>query len=596
MQQTLEAANAQISTLQNAPAPPQAPPQASTSGEELEKIKSELAAKQREIEALKATAEVAASSNAAPEDGSKPVAELVKEQVDQISSRLTAEHNQRIAEEEEKYKKRADSMKIQLSKKLSEGKQTIREEEKIEHDKAINQLKLEHLAELERLRTEHREEIQNLQAQTGAAVAVVPGGSNGTTASEGSGVKLSELTNEQLKELLQTNDKVKAIIRGNVESGIKKQTAQIKQEEQKTWTIKLDEIEKAAEESKKNAVELEGKKMKVKLSMLENRGRTMTAQINVVKKAVEETPQRAVGEVWEEAKIAKPPPAAPPASIPATPSTNPAGPVSTTQPSTTPATQQQRQPPQANAPPTPSPAPSMPATANAAAPTLAPRNGTSDNPLNRSNGPSSGPGQSRPGVIVAPSGAPGGRGTPPFANTQQPPSGPSTNQQQQQSNMPRPAQAVGTGPAALKHVLNQNPGSNQNPALNQPLSSGIPRGGGLQRGGRGVYQGRGGMHPQQQQQGSGHQQQQDLNIAGAARGGSNLPRGPGGVGRGGRGRGQVNIQGHQGQQGGPSSPSGGRGGSLNPGARQFNPGAGIKRPHEGGEGGNVEKKARGQGE
>jgi hypothetical protein len=35
---------------------------------------------------------------------------------------------------------------------------------------------------------------------------------------------------------------------------------------------------------------------------------------------------------------------------------------------------------------------------------------------------------------------------------------------------------------------------------------------------------------------------------------------------------------------------------LNPGARQFNPGAGMKRPHEGGEGGNAEKKPRGQGE
>lgn len=547
--------------MKNAPAPQQD----SVSSEELDNIKSELASKQREIEALKATADVAASSSQAPEDGSKPVAELVKEQVEQISSKLTAEHNRRIAEEEEKYKKRADSMKTQLSKKLAEAKQAIREEVKTEHNKAIEQLKSEHLAELDRLRTEHRDEIQSLKAQGGAATSVPPDASNGTSAGEGSGPKFSELTPEQVRELLQTNTQVKAIIRGNVESGIKKQTAQIKQEEQKTWSAKLDEVEKAAEESKKNAVELEGKKMKVKLSMLENRGRTMTAQINVVKKAVDETPQRAVGEVWEEAKIAKAPAAAPPASLSATPTTTPAAPMSVTQ--------QQRQPSQSNAPPTPSPAPSMSATTNTAPPT--------------------GPGQSQPGGLV-----PAGPGTSPFANTQQSPNAPSTNQQQ--SNMPRPVQAVGTGPAALKHVLNQNQnqGSHVNPAINQPLSSGIPRGGGNLRGNRGGYQGpgRGGMHAQQHQQGSGHQQQHDLNVAGAARGGSNLPRGPGGPGRGGRGRGQVNTQGHQGQQGGPSSPGGGRGGSLNPGAKQFNPGAGIKRPHEGGEGGNAEKKARGQGD
>ncbi|TID14535.1 hypothetical protein E2P81_ATG08487 [Venturia nashicola] len=567
LQQLLEAANAQVSTMQNEPAPPQD----SASSEELDNIKSELAAKQREIEALKATADVAASSHQTPEDGSKPVAELVKEQVEQISSRLTEEHTQRIAEEEEKYKKRADSMKTQLSKKLSEAKQSIREEAKTEHDKAIEQLKSEHLAELERLRLEHREEIQVLKAQGGATTSVPPDASNGTVA--GSGPKLSELTHEQLRELLQTNTQVKAIIRGNVESGIKKQTAQIKQEEQKTWSAKLDEIEKAAEESKRNAVELEGKKMKVKLSMLENRGRTMTAQINVVKKAADETPQRAVGEVWEEAKTAKAPPAAPPASTSATPSTNPAAPVPVTQ-----------QPSQTNAPPTPSPAPSTPVATNAAPPI----------PINRSSGPPTGPVQSQPGGSL-----PVGRGTTPFVNTQQPPSGPSTNQQQQQTNMPRPAQAVGTGPGALKHVLNQNQGPNLNSALNQPLSSGIPRGGAIPRGTRGGFQvpGRGGMHPQQQQQGSGHQQQHDLNVAGAARGGSNLPRGPGPAGRGGRGRGQVNIHGHQGQQGGPNSPGGGRGG-LNPGAKQFNPGVGvgIKRPHEGGEGGNAEKKARGQGD
>lgn len=591
-------ANTQVATLQSAPAlSPDGP-----SNEELEKVKSELEAKQLELEALKATAEVAASLIQAPEDGSKSVAELVQEQVEQISSRLTAEHNQRISDEEDKYTKRTNSMKTQLSKKLSDGKQAIRDQERAEHDKAMDQLKSEHLAELERLRAEHQKEIQTLRVEAGAGNSVAVGKASGDP-TQVHGAKPAEWTPspEQIKEFVGSNPHVKKIITGNIEKQVNQQKdtwiAQIKQEEEKIWKIKFEEATKAANEAKEKAVELEGKKMKVKLNMLDGRAKTVTAQINVVKKAAEETPQRAVIEVWEEAKIAKALPVAPLVQTSATSSTTPSAPVPTTQ-------QQQQRHPQATMPTTPSPAPSTPAAIQVARPaanTFTPRNSTSDNPFNPSKEPPIGPGQSTPGGFGAPSGMPAGRVPSPFAgNAQQPTSGPNTNQPQQQSNMPRPTQPVGTGPAALRNIAGQNQGQGQNPALNQPLSSGIPRpgaAGGIPRGGRAGYQGhaRGGMHPQQPQQGFGHQQQ-DLIVTGAARGASNLPRGPGGVGRGGRGRGQVNTQGQQGQHGGPNSPGGGRGGSLNPGARQFNPNAGTKRPHEGGEGGNAEKKARGQGE
>jgi nucleoprotein TPR len=611
----VQAAKDQVSALQNA----QQPPQEGVSSEELEKVKTELEAKQREIEALKATADAAALIGQAPEDGSKSVAELVQEQVEQISTRLTAEHNQRISDEETKYQKRADSMKTQLSKKLADGKQAIRDQEKVEHDKAVEQLKSEHTAELERLRSEHQEEIKRLKAQGSAIVSAAPAEANGIT-SETNGIKPAEWapSPEQIKELLQSNPHVKRIIQGNIEKKTQQQkeswTAQIKQEEEQSWTVKLEETKKAADEAKIKAVELEGSKMKVKLNMLTNKANTAAAQVNYVKKAAEETPQRPVVEVWEQAKSQRAAPAPTSAPTAATPSTTPSVPV--------PAALQRL--PQNNAPPTPSPAPTAPAI-----PSVSNANVSA---FNRSNGPPTRPSQPTPGGFGAPSApaavnqqpapggfgapsgpaivsqqlAPGGfgapsvpRGTSPFANAgQQPPTGPNTNQQQ--SNPRGLPQPVGTGPAALKNLLGQN--QNQNSALSQPLSSGIPqpRGGHNQRGGaRGGYQARGGM--QSQQQGFGGQQPQDLNVAGAARGGSNMSRIPGGPGgrggRGGAGRGQVNTQGgQQGQQGGPNSPGGGRGGSLNPGARQFNPGAGMKRPHEGGEGGNAEKKARGQGE
>ncbi|ETN37733.1 uncharacterized protein HMPREF1541_07356 [Cyphellophora europaea CBS 101466] len=72
-----------------------------------------------------------------------------------------------------------------------------------------------------------------------------------------------------------------------------------------------------------NATTMAEKKSSVKLNMATNRANVALAKIQVVQTAAAETPQRAVSEVWEEAKVAKPAPAArpaaPPADAPATP-------------------------------------------------------------------------------------------------------------------------------------------------------------------------------------------------------------------------------------------------------------------------------------
>jgi nucleoprotein TPR len=58
---------------------------------------------------------------------------------------------------------------------------------------------------------------------------------------------------------------------------------------------------------------MESKKSALKINMSENKVRIASGKLEIVQKAAEETPQKAVVEVWEEAKNYKPPPV-PPAS------------------------------------------------------------------------------------------------------------------------------------------------------------------------------------------------------------------------------------------------------------------------------------------
>ena len=95
-----------------------------------------------------------------------------------------------------------------------------------------------------------------------------------------------------------------------------------------------------------NAELMAQKKGQLQLNLVQNKPKLASAQIAVVKQAVEETPERAVSEVWEEAKVAKPASTPAPAAQALKPAAaSPATPAKTKQPSSVPAVQ----------PPTPTP-------------------------------------------------------------------------------------------------------------------------------------------------------------------------------------------------------------------------------------------------
>jgi nucleoprotein TPR len=445
--------------------------------------------------------------------------------------RLEAALAEKEAQFNTKLKERSDKMKEMYNSKISE-------------------LQNSHKQEIEQLKSEQRPASEpSLSAATAAPPA---------TPSKKDEGELPELTDLQARDLVAKNKTIQSIVRHNVQTHITKLKQQMQQEAQTsgpnaeavTDMEKLLEDEKervkkacdeATEEKVKSAIELTDKKSAVKVSMLEARFKNANAKLQVVQKAATETPEKPVGEVWENAKDAKAPPA--------TPATKPvaaAGPVVATQPT--------KQPPAAASAPSTAEGQQQQVAAPVSAPTQHPR---------QENGETQQQGSAQ-------------------ANNA-PPQVPSAQAQENQ----QPASLPNKPPAG---AIGNHPDAGTGPAALRALQSGLPvaRGRGGGRGGRGGGQ----QHNSPGSQPNDQQQQQD----GQNQRGTNLPRGRGGRGRGGQQHIQTGAA--QGQGTGPASPGGGRGG-MNAQARQFIPGGGNKRAREdggeaGGEGGgNSGKRMRG---
>ncbi|KAI0973417.1 hypothetical protein F4678DRAFT_471201 [Xylaria arbuscula] len=260
---------------------------------------------------------------------------------------------------------------------------------------------------------------------------------------------LANLGDQEIRELVSKNATIRSIVQNNIKSKLAAETKRMKEEHD---TATKAEWEQKLAQARESATHLATTKMNLKLNMTENRARAANAKIEVVETAAKETPERAVGEVWDIAKIAKPPPAPKQPAPSATPmgSTAAAAPLNQSTPSKQTSTPQETKPtPSTTIPPKP------------AAPNLPQAVKTANNP---------------------------------FANSQQdqaPAANPFT-----QSGLPTPQQTAPTGmpqPA--------QPSSSQIPKVsNLPIPGGarkpggpqIPRGGA--RGG-GSQRGRGGGHP-----------------------------------------------------------------------------------------------------
>jgi nucleoprotein TPR len=529
--------------------------------EDVSKLREQLTRKEAEVEDLKAQAAVNSSvASAALEDGAKPLAEQIKEQVDVIRSELEANHKTRLGELEAQYQTRADRMKSHLNKTLAEKRETWRNEGR---EARQQELEAQHVEALEKLRNDYTSEISKLNQEYEAQLKKLKEdeeirfkqekaiwmAEQGTQGAGAQGFDPSKITDDQAKNLVSENRFIKMVVMTNIKKKVtEEKEALTKQcnEEKKELTAKLTEelttrLNEEHEKAKASALSMQEKKTSVQLSMAANN----RAKLTLVEKAAKETPEKPVGEVWEIAKSAKAPPPAAATSVAST-APQPAGPPTSTQ-----ATQLPQ----------------------------APR------PISDTGNQSSGQ------VQTAPRGNFGAQ-TPIAAPLQRKDSTSSASPVQGKGPQPNPGtasprresgpQQTGTQPQNQPNLPIKPLQGQSNIA--QPASRGgpqsqVPRGGGIPRG-------RGGLPTPSTQ---GHQQppaQQEANAVF-----QNALRGRGGArgGRGGQGRGGI------------PQP---QGSGLNPKAAQFqyNPGGqnnNNKRPREDGQdvadGGNMGKRPRGGG-
>lgn len=213
--------------------------------------------------------------------------------------------------------KRSQKMKEALNKKLAE-------------DRAKNQAEL--AQEKEKLQGEYTLRLQQeraiweaenkIPAVTGAAPSTVPSTpakpteqtpaqtpaqASGSSVSSMLVADFSQLSDSDTRQVLSQNGTLKAIITNNIKNKLAIETKKIKEETEQSLKTEYDSKIASAKEQ---ATMMASKKSTLQLNMQENKVKMATAKLHVVETAAKETPQRPVGEVWEEAKKAKPPPPA----------------------------------------------------------------------------------------------------------------------------------------------------------------------------------------------------------------------------------------------------------------------------------------------
>ena len=326
---------------------------AAADSETLEKLQQELSTAHQEVQTLRANASNAptgdqSTTNVQSAPGEKSVADQVAEEVATLRIELEQQHEVAINQLKEQHEARFESLKTSLRNKLKEERDqmrsTVRQELVEEHSAELQKLKGEHEAAVAKLKQDHQAELERLTKEGGAAVAKA----EDTTAVKSEPTSTEWPTEQQILELMKTNQRVKGIFNANINKRVAVEVETLKkaatekdeeiarlkeaqtsadnagasEEEKSEITKKLAAAEEQKQQAVAKAVEQESKKAKVQVSMLN----IAQAKITAVKKAVQETPEKAVKEVWEVADKVKPvpKPAAAAASTPVASSSSPA--------------------------------------------------------------------------------------------------------------------------------------------------------------------------------------------------------------------------------------------------------------------------------
>jgi nucleoprotein TPR len=201
-------------------------------------------------------------------------------------------HYQKLeSQAEERFKVRSETMKNKLNAKLKE--------ERERHEAAISEMKA---AQAAGTAGSNMAAAQSNQEESSEPTAVIK-------PDQPPAKPVASMTDDELKHFISSNPVVLDIIKRNIQTKLKTAQEGIQSEaEQKVRSVeaefekKREEAAKAALTAQESAVNLEGKKYLVKISMAEKKTAGALAKLGIVEQAATTTPQRPVGEVWAIAK------------------------------------------------------------------------------------------------------------------------------------------------------------------------------------------------------------------------------------------------------------------------------------------------------
>lgn len=263
----------------------------------------------------------------------------LQQKLAQAEARVT-ELEAEVAELQHKAAETENHLKETLEKRSQKMKESLNK--KLADDKAKNQAEL--IQEKDKLKAEYdlrlqqERKIWELEKGPSGATAIAAAATpdlvpatpikpesqqSAQTPSAGVSAVLvadfSQLNDAETRQVLTNNNTLKQIVGNNLRNKVAVETKKIKEETEQA--LKIEYEAKIA-----TAKDMEAKKSTLQINMRENKVKMANARLSVVETAAKETPERPVGEVWEVAKSAKPPPvaAAPPAVASPAPTKAPA--------------------------------------------------------------------------------------------------------------------------------------------------------------------------------------------------------------------------------------------------------------------------------
>jgi nucleoprotein TPR len=225
------------------------------------------------------------------------------------------EKAKRIEEQvETTLKTRSEKMRDQLNKKLSQAKESQKAELEAEYKLKLDQEKQIWLAESKTTATPLNVETNQPKPLDAPATPGTPFPGTPSQKLPQASPSIPTLSEEEVREILKHNTTAVSIFKGNLTKRVAAETQKLKDEHAKALADALSQAQQKADTNRNQAVMMEGKKSNLKINMAENKARLAMGKLEIVQKAAQETPQKPVVEVWEEAKDYRPPPAPTPSS------------------------------------------------------------------------------------------------------------------------------------------------------------------------------------------------------------------------------------------------------------------------------------------